>query len=443
MNTHSNTTNELSSVARIFSEIMKDNEIKSREKQLKHKFNPALKLMPIRSVAVTPNNKYLIITHENTSKIKVIDLSKLEVMPFNYNAHAMTVRLVSPATDNASFYTSSWDGSFMQYSIISGKHVILFCGTRSPSVFLDPNGKYLFTAEYPDDYDNDFNIGRCWDLNKRKTVAIYEVKRKVLYPLGIDIAYDQNYAYMGCDGTMMKFNLSGKKPVLKYFDNQTGVRKIAVSEKYVAAASCDGKIRIFKKNGDYHLLIDASKYEVKDIKISNDESFIVGCSDDGYVRCWSLENAVERFSCKAHRSMIWSFCFASNENLVVSGGTDGMISFIDTETGKLILRMYNLAMDNEMLVSVPKDMNFPNGYFYTTNNEFVDVYSEEKNSKLNHLDSNDRKRQIYIDKLNCKNLVLNRIKLNSRYNTLTDHFFSKNHKEPGLKFQQRIKALGY
>lgn len=441
--TEKNITTELSPITRVFSEIMKDNQQKKHEENLKHKFDAGLNLMSIRSVAITPDNKYLIITHESNSRIKVIDLSKLEVMPHRYDAHKQTVRLVSPALDSKSFYSASWDGCFMRYDIQTGKHVILFCGTRSPAVFLDPEERYLFTAEYPDDSDNYFNIGRCWDLKKRKTVSIYEVRRKVLYPLGIDIAYDQYNAYMGCDGTMMKFNLKGKKPVFKYFDNETAIRKIAVSENFVVSANCDGEIRVFRKSGEYHLIIKASNYEVKDVKITRDESMMISSSDDGCIKCWSMKNGEEQFSCKAHRSMIWSFCFANDESLIISGGTDGYISFIDRYTGNIILRMYNLQLENEILAVVPKDKNFPNGYFYTSNNNFIDVFSEENHSTIKRLDENDRRRHIYINTLNCKNLVLKKIKPKSQYDEMVNNFFNQRSMQHELRFQNKIKSLGY
>ena len=440
--TANNTPTDLTPVARICSEIIRNDHLQTNTTKLKHRLNPGLRLLSIRSVAITPDNKYLIITHEYTSQIKVIDLTRLELMPFKYNSHITTVRLVSPAPDSTSFYTASWDGCFMHYNIIDGSHKILFCGTRSPSVFLDPNQKYLFTAEYPEDSNTGYNIGRCWDMNKKRTIAIYKMKRKVMQPQGVDIAYDQKHVFVGCDGTVIKFDLSGKKQLIKYFDIEIGVRKIAISENFVAAASNNGILRIFRKNGEHHLHIEVSKYEVKDIKIVQDESLIVCANDDGTIRCLSLKTGKERFSCKAHKSGIWSCCLANNDQIIVSGGTDGLISFIDIRTGKIILQMYNLKQDNEFVATVPPDKNFPNGFFYTSDKDFIDVYAEEENNTINVLENTDYKRQAYINKLNCKNLVLNKIKPKSQYDELVNKFFRHRPIQSELKFQEKIKSIG-
>lgn len=431
----------LSPVARIFFEITRNDDLPATGAKLKHRLNTGLKLLSIRSVAITPDNKYLIITHEYTSQIKVIDLTRLVVMPFKYNAHITTVRLVSPSPDSASFYTASWDGCFMHYHIAKGTHEILFCGTRSPSVFLDPKLKYLFTAEYPEDSDTGYNIGRCWDMNKKRTIAIYKMKRKVMQPQGVDIAYDQKHVFVGSDGTVIKFDFTGKKRLTQYFDIKIGVRKIAISENFVAAASNNGILRVFRKNGEPHLQAEVSKYEVKDIKIVQDESLIVCANDDGTIKCLSLNTGEIRFSCKAHKSGIWSCCLASNDQIIISGGTDGLISFIDMTNGKIILQMYNLKEDNELIATVPPDHNFPNGLFYTTDKDFIDVYAEDENNSIIMLENTDNHRLAYINKLNCKNLVLNRIKNKSQYNNLIDDFFNHRPLYSELKFQEKIKSL--
>ena len=267
------------------------------------------------------------------------------------------------------------------------------------------------------------------------------MKRKHFWPESVDIAYDQNYVYLGCDGTVMKFNLFGAKPLLKYFESECGIRKIAASDKFIAAASNDGILRIYRKNGDLLRHIEVSNFQIMDVKIAKDESFIVCGSSDGTVNCWSLLTGEKRFSNRAHKSMIWSLCLANNDTLIVSGATDGLINFINAGTGEIILQMFNLKKDKDILVSVPHDKNFPNGYFYTSNKDFIDVYDKNVDGNFDLLENNVNRRLAYINKLNCKNLILNRIKPTSQYDTLLSNFFNNHHTRTELRFRNLPKSL--
>jgi WD40 repeat protein len=155
--------------------------------RLKHSYNIDRRLLTVRSVTVTSDDRYLIITFGNSPKIRVVDMQKLEYVPHKFDAHWDTVRLISPCNNNT-FYTASWDGQFMQFNILTGEGKLLFCSSRSPSVFLDPEQKYLFVAEYPDFDVENRNCGRCWDLQNKRTIAIYKHRKDRIAPESIDIA---------------------------------------------------------------------------------------------------------------------------------------------------------------------------------------------------------------------------------------------------------------
>ena len=122
---------------------------------LKHKLNLNDGTLRLRSVNVTKDDRYLIVTFEDNAMIRVVDLEKLEYLPNDYDGHTNTVRLTSITADNKSFFTASWDGTFRKFEIASGKCLQVLSGiARSPSCFVAPEEKLLFTASY----DSDFNV---------------------------------------------------------------------------------------------------------------------------------------------------------------------------------------------------------------------------------------------------------------------------------------------
>lgn len=420
-----NINTEISKIKNVFSEITGYNGRKNLENDLNHriKFNGRLK--PVQSISITPDDKYLSISYTDSPKLRVVDLTKLEFMPHKYDFHHLTVRQIASSPDSLSLYTASWDGCFMKINIPDGTGKMLFCGTRSPSVFIDSMERYLFVAEYPDNTIDDCNSGRCWDLQNNKTVAMYHSASERLHPESVDVAYDQEFVYTGSDGAVYKWELNNEQPIHRYFACSCGIRKITVSKTLVAAASNDGVLRIHKKSGELYRYITASKYEIKDVRIAKDESFIVASIDNGTIKCWSLKTFEERFSLKVHASVIWSIRLMNSDTVLVTGGTDGLINFINITTGEVLLKMYNFHKDMEMLVSVPGDKNMPNGFFYTTNKDYIEVYAKNKNGSDKILDKTDKNRLAYIDKLNLKNLIIRRLKNTNQYNTLLDNY-SKN-----------------
>jgi hypothetical protein len=83
--------------------------------------------------------------------------------------------------------------------------------------------------------------------------------------------------------------------------------------------------------------------------------------------------------------------------------------------------MFNLENDNDILVEVPPGKSFPNGFFYTTDTDFIEVIDENEVNSPEILEKNDPNRLAYINKLNCKNLIISRIKNENHYDSLLDN----------------------
>lgn len=423
--------------------ILKNEHSLKKDLKLRHNFKLERGCWGVRSVNVTTDNRYLIITNLKNPKIRVVDLEKLEYLPYTFSGHKSTVRLTSISSDNKSFFTASWDGTYRKFHIASGECTQILSGLgRSPSCFLDPKQKYLFTTSYDFDFDPESkNSGRCWDLSTGKIIGLYKHTNERKNPESIDIAYDQKFVYTGSDdGLALKWKLLGKKPILNFFQCAGSIRKVILSNNYCAFACGDGFARVHKKSGEYYRYFLHSGAEVLDVRISQDETKLYSASNDGSVKCFNLINGELIFHKKIHSSWIWSICLFNNDNMLVTGSSDGSVAIISA-TGELLLQFLNVPC-NEFLITSPPDKVFQNGFFYTTNLDFIDVFSVDENLQiLEKLDSNDLHRQSYIAKHNCKNLIITRLKNNNKYHSLTDRFLKNQELLNKLKHQSLPRAL--
>jgi WD40 repeat protein len=256
----------------------------------------------------------------------------------------------------------------------------------------------------------------------------------------IDIAYDQEYCYTGSDdGAAYKWPLLGKRPVLQYFKVEgAGVRKIAVTEKYFAAACTDGRIRMFlKRTGEpINHFVHAARVEALDVKISKDETRLYSCASDGTLKCFDLLTHKKIFHRKVHRKWIWGIHLMNDDLTVVSGSTDGTVAFTD-HTGQLQARLHN-SVENEILISSPPGKAYPNGFFYTTDKKKIEVYKVYGKDKKEEVLGSGNKKQIneYIDPLNQKNLIIMKLKNKTLYNRMMDNYINqKNSIQRGRNFE--------
>ncbi len=396
--------------------------------ELRHDFKLEGNRVGVRSVNVSSDNRFLIITFEsNEGKICVMDLKKLDFLPHQYKGHTDSVRLTSITNDNKAFYTASWDGSSRRFDIDSGKCTKIFSGFgRSPSCFLDPKQKYLFTASYDSDYNLGWNnTGRCWDTSVGKTIQMYKHVGRREGIECIDIAYDLGKVYTGSDdGIAYKWNIRGNKPILKFFAIRGSIRKVAVSASYFVAACTDGFVRVHNKfSGEEYVNIFHGNTDVRDVRISKDESRLWSAAEDGSIACFNLMTCKLIYQRKPHSSSIWSICIMNGEKILVTGCNDGSVSFLSCDTGQTIATLLNLRSNNEFLIICPPDKIFPNGFFYTTNKDLIEVIiADKKKLTPKILDLDDPRREAYINKLNLKNLVIIRLKNNGHYPTLTEQY---------------------
>jgi WD40 repeat protein len=396
--------------------------------ELSHSIRTDIGLNGVRSVNVTSDNRFLIITYEKSiPRICIVDLENLEFLPYKYSGHTDSVRMTRVTRDNKAFYTASWDGSSRRFEIESGKCDLILSGFgRSPSCFLEPEQELLFTASYDADCNLESkNSGRCWDLKSGKTISLYKHTNERLCPESIDIVYENGKVYTGSDdGCAFQWDLSGQRQLIKYFSINGCVRKLALSPNYFAAACTDGIVRVhFKHTGVFFRNFLHFDKDVREVRISKDEKKLWSATDGGTVSCFSLDKGEMIFCRKIHPLWIWSLCLMNNESILITGSGDGSVAFLSAESGQVLAQFYNLPGDNDFLITCPMDKVFPTGFFYTNNTDLIQVIMDDKEMQIQEiLDLNDPGRIQYINKRNLKNLIITRLKNDRHYTALTENF---------------------
>jgi WD40 repeat protein len=379
----------------------------------------------VRSVSVSHDNKYLVITYEeNTPRIRIMDLQKFELLPYDYDGHTASVRLTSISQDNKVIHTASWDGSSRRYEIETGACTLILSGFgRCPSCFLDPDQRYLFTASYDSDCSIDSsNTGRCWDLSTGKLMAKYKHTKGRLTPEVMDILYDEGKVFTGSDdGCLNLWALKGGEPLKEYFSIEGSIRKLAVSLNYIAAACTDHTVRVcYKHSGEGFRCFHHTESDIRTVLISVDETKIWSATENGTVYCFSLVTGERIFRRKIHALWIWSMALMQKEQILVTGSGDGCVAFLSAVTGKILARFYNLPKENDILFTCPPDKTFPHGFFYTSSTNLIGVVVRDKETgNSEELSADDPVSIAYINKLNLKNLIIARLKNGIYYESLT------------------------
>ena len=384
----------------------------------------------IRSVNVTSDSRYLIITYEGSIPgIRIADLHQLEFLPHAYEGHTDSVRLTSITRDNEAFYTASWDGSSRRYEIATGKCTRVLSGFgRCPSCFVDTHQRYLFTASYDSDNDLEMkNTGRCWDISSGEVIGMYKHANQRITPEAIDIAFDGSKVYTGSDdGYGYRWSIDGETPEIEYFSFKGTVRKIAVSENFFAAACTDSIVRVHNKlTGDYYMYLKHREKDIREVRISKDESRLWTATDNGSLSCYNLVTGDLLYHCQHHSLWIWSMCLMSDDKIVVTGSGDGSVVFLSADTGQVLAQLFNVPGDNDFLIICPPDVAFPTGFFFASDKDFIEVIAgSQKEHAGEILKNNDPRRSSYIEKLNMKNVVITRLKNDGNYNSLATNYLN-------------------
>ena len=263
-------------------------------------------------------------------------------------------------------------------------------------------------------------------------------------PEAVDIAYNDGKVYTGSDdGCAYQWDLRGRQPLKKYFTFKGTVRKLAITDKFMAAACTDGFVRVhYKLSGETYMYFPHCEDDVREVRISNDETKLWSATEGGIVRCFNLVTGELIYDQRAHKSWIWSICLMKDEKILVTGSGDGSVAFLKADTGRVLARLWNLTGTRDFLITSPPDKAFPHGFFYASNTDLIQVVTEDEETGIRkNLDLNDPEREAYINKHNLKNLIITRLKNERQYNSITENYIHDKKIMDQIKKQELPRML--
>lgn len=368
-------------------------------------------LLGVRSVNLSKKG-LMVLSCTNSPAVKSFDFQNGEI-PFTYNGHARTVRMVSFHNKNEDLLiTGSWDGTIHVLDLVKLKRLRVYSGMgRIPCVYMHDN--YLYTGSY----DRDLNSG----LNNRGRIIDYRTGQ-ILYYFNHGASIDNNECIDmifipsdiiisgSDDGRIFKWRIdhdSQDPELLGEFKPFIGcIRKITLSPdlKSLAIGSGDKSIRIYDVESLTMLKEFSQSHteDVTDIKFSADQKFLYSCSFDKQIKKWDIATGNEIFTSSGHNNWVWKLCLF--RDILISCSSDGNICFYD-EYGKLQCTYHNLKDVSSFLFTSPPDPLNPGGSFFTNNPELIQVTRIENNLPV--IASADEKNN-YFKKHNNK-LILQKV----------------------------------
>jgi WD40 repeat protein len=230
--------------------ILHDRSIWSRQSEQKPSINGALARelarqlalrdgRVVRSVAVTPDGKYVVSgSLDNTVRLWELATGK-EVRRFA--GHKDTVLSVAVTPDGKYVLSASADKTVRLWELATGKEVRRFMGHRSEvnSVAVTPDGKYVVSGS------GDKTV-RLWELATGQEVRRFTGHEYCVN--SVAVTPDGKYIVSGSDDkTARLWDLATGQEVRRFTGHEDAVRSVAVTPdgKYVVSGSQDNTVRLW------------------------------------------------------------------------------------------------------------------------------------------------------------------------------------------------------
>lgn len=336
-------------------------------------------LQGVRSVNVSKQG-LLVLSCTDSGVVKSFDV-KDGTIPFIYEGHSRTVRMLSFNQNEKLLITGSWDGTIHVLDLIQRKQLKKFSGMgRIPCAYMHDN--YIWSGSYDGDISPDLNNrGRLIDYQTGNTLHFFNHGPSLKNQNEcIDLLFipPETIISGSDDGRIYKWriDITNQNPVFLMESKplKSCVRKMTLSPdcKLFAIGSGDGSIRIYNVGNldPLKIIKHGHKEDVMDIRFSPDQRFLYSGSFDMTVKKWDLATGKEIFKSSEPEGWIWTL-FLFND-ILIAGSADGKVYFYDN-TGKLQCVYHNLTDLSSFLWTSPTDPLNPEGSFFTNNPDLIQI----------------------------------------------------------------------
>ncbi|MFX0040138.1 MAG: NosD domain-containing protein [Promethearchaeota archaeon] len=316
----------------------------------------------VEEEVITPEEIYI---EEEVAEEDLIPKEPLELGPIVHyqtlKGHAMGISSIAISPDNKYIISGSKDTTIKIWERDTGKLLRSLRGHKKyiNSVVVSPDGKYIISGS------NDKTV-KVWDLNTGKLVKTLE--GHTFYILAVAVSPDNNYIVSSSfDREIKVWDLASGKLLNTFKGHRKEIGSIAISpdNKYIASGSNDKTIKVWDlKTGELAITISGYKKYVTSVAFSPNGKYIISGSNDKSIRVWdiSIGKLVRTFV--GHTFYVSSVAISPDGNFVVSGSFDNDVKVWEFSTGNLLMTLEGhqkeissvaISPDNKYILSASND----------------------------------------------------------------------------------------
>ncbi|KAG9693898.1 WD40 repeat-like protein, partial [Aureobasidium melanogenum] len=251
-------------------------------------------------------------------------------------SHSGWVRAIAVDPSNEWFASGAGDGTIKFWDMASGKLKTTLPGHISTVRGLDvsPRHPLLFSC------GEDKKV-KCWDLERNQSIREYHGHRGGVYTLALHPTIDV-LCSAGHDRVVRVWDIRTRGAICTLDGHIEAVTDVKCQEvdPQVLSASLDGSVRVWDlRAGKATHVLTHHKAGVRALAIHPEEFTFASASTD-QIKQWKCPESTLMQNFQGHKGSINTLSI-DKDNVMFSGGDDGLLTFWDWKTGQKFLQQKN------------------------------------------------------------------------------------------------------
>ena len=300
-------------------------------------------------LAIAPNESEIRILDVRTSACEVISGHRDTVLCLDKDASGQW--LISGAKDHEARlwkldFSDEMHPTFSCFALLKG-HTSAISAVALPRNVVD-TPSFIITG-------SDDRFVKCWDLATGRTTtpftprSLYTQKAHEKDINSIDVSPDDKiFATASQDRTIKLFNVENGQPRATLKGHKRGVFSVKFSPKegFLASGSFDNTIKLWSLRNFECLMVlsllfsesylrktfQGHENPVYKVIFMSSGTQLVSADNEGLVKIWTIKSGECEATLDNHTERVWSIALNGAQNILASGGGDGVITFWEDTT---------------------------------------------------------------------------------------------------------------